>query len=63
MSSVTYARFINFLEQELDLSTESISILEKSVQKTPGPLPMILWQYGLITLEQLDRIYDWLEKV
>ncbi|MDJ0728323.1 MAG: DUF2949 domain-containing protein [Prochloraceae cyanobacterium] len=63
MSSATYARFINFLEEELDLSSESISILEKSVQKNPGPLPMILWQYGLITLEQLDLIYDWLEKV
>jgi hypothetical protein len=25
------------------------------------PLPMILWQYGLVTLEQLDQIYDWLE--
>jgi hypothetical protein len=24
-------------------------------------LPMILWQYGLVTLEQLDRIFDWLE--
>jgi len=23
---------------------------------------MILWQYGLITLEQLDRIFDWLEQ-
>jgi len=22
---------------------------------------MLLWQYGLVTLEQLDQIYDWLE--
>jgi hypothetical protein len=22
---------------------------------------MTLWQYGLITLEQLEQIYDWLE--
>jgi hypothetical protein len=28
---------------------------------TPNLLPMILWQYGLVTLEQLDRIFDWLE--
>jgi hypothetical protein len=27
----------------------------------PNLLPMILWQYGLVTLEQLDRIFDWLE--
>jgi len=24
-------------------------------------LPMLLWQYGLVTIEQLDRIFDWLE--
>ncbi len=63
MASITYSRFINFLEEELDLSTDSIAVLERSVEKNPGPLPMILWQYGLVTLEQLDRIYDWLEKV
>ena len=63
MASITYSRFINFLEEELDLSTDSIAVLERSVEKNPGPLPMILWQYGLVTLEQLDRIYDWLETV
>lgn len=24
-------------------------------------LPIVLWQYGLVTLEQLDQIFDWLE--
>jgi hypothetical protein len=24
-------------------------------------LPMILWQYGLVSLEQLERIFDKLE--
>jgi hypothetical protein len=24
---------------------------------------MILWQYGLISLGQLDKIFDWLEAV
>ncbi|MBE9076494.1 DUF2949 domain-containing protein [Romeria aff. gracilis LEGE 07310] len=27
----------------------------------PGPLPMVLWQYGLVTISQLEQIYDWLE--
>ncbi|MHC5719238.1 MAG: DUF2949 domain-containing protein, partial [Nostoc sp.] len=25
-----------------------------------GPLPMLLWQYGLVDLEQLGKIFDWL---
>ncbi len=59
--SVNYTQFIRFLQEELRLSNDSIAIAERSLQKNPGPLPMILWQYGLVTLEDLDRIYDWLE--
>jgi hypothetical protein len=25
-------------------------------------LPMVLWQYGLVTLDQLDKIFDWLSE-
>jgi hypothetical protein len=28
----------------------------------PGPLPMILWRYGLVTIAQLEKIYDWMEQ-
>lgn len=59
--AVNYTQFIHFLQDELRLSNDSIAIAERSLQKNPGPLPMILWQYGLVTLEDLDRIYDWLE--
>jgi hypothetical protein len=30
-------------------------------EQDPGPLHMILWQYGLVSLEQLEQIFDWLE--
>jgi hypothetical protein len=46
----------------LSLSTASLSIALRHREQDPGPLPMILWQYGLITLEQLDQIYDWMEQ-
>jgi Protein of unknown function (DUF2949) len=38
-----------------------MAIAFKQVEHNPGPLPMVLWQYGLVTIEQLDRIYDWIE--
>ncbi len=57
----TYARLIRFLQEELAISAGAIAIALRHSEHDPGPLPMILWQYGLITLEQLDRIYDWLE--
>ncbi|MDX2232131.1 MAG: DUF2949 domain-containing protein [Leptolyngbyaceae cyanobacterium bins.349] len=61
MGSSTYARLIRFLQDDLAISAASIAIAVRHSEQDPGPLPMILWQYGLVTLEQLDRIYDWLE--
>lgn len=63
MAVAKHSRFICFLQDELSLSTASISLALRYREQDPGPLPMILWQYGLITLEQLDRIYNWLESV
>lgn len=61
MAPASYSRLIRFLQEELALSAASIAIALRHSEQDPGPLPMILWQYGLVTLEQLDRIYDWLE--
>jgi hypothetical protein len=61
MAPAMHSRFIHFLQEELSLSTASISLALRYREQNPGPLPMILWQYGLVTLEQLDRIYNWLE--
>ncbi len=60
MKPAIYAKFIKFLKEELALSHDSIEIVQRSVEDHPAPIPMILWQYGLVTLEELDRIYDWL---
>ena len=61
MAPATFSRFIRFLQEELAISTASIKIALRHREQDPGPLPMILWQYGLVTLDQLERIYDWLE--
>jgi hypothetical protein len=53
---------LNFLQEELALSPDSLAVAERSVEEHHGSLPMVLWQYGLISLEDLDRIYDWLEQ-
>ncbi len=63
MSSSNYSLFLQFLQDDLDLSRDCLAIAERSMEQHQGPLPMVLWQYGLVTLEQLDRIYDWLERV
>lgn len=59
--STYLTKLIQFLQDDLAIPSSSMSIALKQVEHNPGPLPMILWQYGLVTIEQLDRIYDWME--
>jgi hypothetical protein len=56
------ARLIRFLQEELRIPSDSIQVALRHHQETlPNLLPMVLWQYGLVSLEQLDKIFDWLE--
>lgn len=61
MPHISYNSFIKFLQEEINLPKDSIAIAQRSVDRNLGLMPMVLWQYGLVTIEQLDRIYDWLE--
>ncbi len=61
MPPMTYIRFLQFLKEDLNLPSDSIAIAQRSSEHNPSLIPMILWQYGLVSIEQLDLIYDWLE--
>ena len=61
MESTKQSRLIDFLREELAIPAESIAVALRRSEQTQTLLPMILWQYGLVTLEQLDQIFDWLE--
>lgn len=61
MKSTYLQKLISFLRDELAIPSASIELAVRHHPDTPNLLPMILWQYGLVTLEQLDQIFDWLE--
>lgn len=52
-------KLLDFLQEQLALPEPSIAMAVRLCQKTSGHLPMILWQYGLVSLEQLEQIFDW----
>ena len=67
MAPATYTRLIRFLQEDLAISRASIDVAERvggneqrQRDRDPNSLPMVLWQYGLVTLDQLDKIFDWL---
>jgi hypothetical protein len=61
MESNKQVRLIRFLREDLAVPTAAIAVALRHHGESTDPLPMVLWQYGLITLEQLDQIFDWLE--
>ncbi|MDB9314361.1 DUF2949 domain-containing protein [Spirulina sp. CS-785/01] len=61
MSAQLSTRLLHFLQEELALPSESIQFVSRHHQLTVDSFPMILWQYGLVNLEQLDKILEWLE--
>ncbi|MDY7016446.1 MAG: DUF2949 domain-containing protein [Cyanobacteriota bacterium] len=65
MKSALLPQFLNFLQEELAIPAESIATVLRQGEPHAGisQLPMLLWQYGLVTLNQLDLIFDWLETV
>lgn len=62
MSNSQYYGLSTFLREELSLSQDSLAIAERSAKQNHGQLPIVLWQYGLINLQELERIYDWLDQ-
>ncbi|TAF03806.1 MAG: DUF2949 domain-containing protein [Nostocales cyanobacterium] len=53
-------KLLQFLHNELELSKADIAVALRHRESDQGPIPMLLWQYGFINLEQLDKIFDWL---
>lgn len=56
------SHFFQFLRQDLAISDDSLDLVRKYSDLNEENLPMLLWQYGLISLAQLDSIFDWLEQ-
>ncbi|GAP95861.1 DUF2949 domain-containing protein [Leptolyngbya sp. NIES-2104] len=53
-------RLIQFLTDELNVSSNSIALALQQCEQSPNLLPIVLWQYGLINLTELEQIFDWM---
>jgi len=56
-----YTKLIRFLQDELAVPPTSIKLALQKCAEDAGPLPMVLWQQGVLTVQQLERIFDWME--
>jgi hypothetical protein len=53
------SELVSYLRQDLGLSENALSLGLKQAQQEQAPLPVVLWRFGLISLEQLDQVLSW----
>lgn len=61
METTRMIELVSFLQKDLAIPASDLQLALRHPEQTPSSLPMILWQYGLVTLSQLDQIFDWLQ--
>lgn len=59
--TTSQARLIHFLQEELAVPAAAISLALRQSESEVSRLPIVLWQYGLITIQQLNQVFDWME--
>ena len=60
MDNYLQKEMIIYLFNELGLEESSIELGIKLSKKNNTPLPILLWSYGMLTIEELDKLYSFL---
>ena len=60
MNNNLYKEMIIYLINEVGLEESSIELGLKLSKKNNTPLPILLWSYGILTIEELDKLYSFL---
>ena len=60
MDNYLQKEMIIFLIDELGLKESSIELGLKLSIKNNTPLPISLWGYGMLTIDELDKLYSFL---
>ena len=60
MINYLHKEMIIYLFNEVGLEESSIELGIKLSIKNNTPLPILLWSYGMLTIEELDKLYSFL---
>ena len=62
MDNLVSREMIIYLFNVVGLDESSIELGIKLSIKNHTPLPILLWSYGMLTIEELDKLYSFLFK-
>ena len=60
MNNYVSREMIIYLLNVVGLEESSIELGVKLSIKNNTPLPILLWSYGMLTIEELDKLYSFL---
>ena len=60
MNNYVSKEIIMYLFNVLGLDESTIELGIKLSIKNNTPLPILLWSYGMLTIEELDKLYSFL---
>ncbi|ABV50682.1 Conserved hypothetical protein [Prochlorococcus marinus str. MIT 9215] len=60
MNNYVSREIIIYLINVIGLDESSIELGIKLSIKNNTPLPILLWSYGMLTIEELDKLYSFL---
>ena len=60
MNNYVSREMIIYLFNVLGLDESAIELGIKLSLKNNTPLPILLWSYGMLTIEELDKLYSFL---
>ena len=58
MNNYLPKKMIIYLMNEIGLDESSIELGLKLSMRNNTPLPVLLWSYGMLTIEELDKLYS-----
>ena len=50
---------LQFLQRRLGLSPSALELGLRQAELEQAPLPVVLWSFGLLSLNQLEEVFDW----
>ena len=49
---------LQFLQLRLGLSPSALDLGQRQAELEQAPLPIVLWSFGLLSLQQLEDVFD-----
>ena len=50
---------LQFLQRRLGLSPSALELGQRQAELEQAPLPIVLWSFGVLSLQQLEDVFDW----